>query len=894
MTLDELKVLITADASQLRNEVKHLQGYIDTFGKESGKATEGLNVGFKKDSKSANETAGSVDNVIKAINSMDSLSKSAFAAMVSSANATSTAIAGIEATSNAFGTAFSSQLISIGRAADELGIAINAITPYLINILETLMMIRNGGEELSESQQSTIDRLRSGVSGLGDALKAMGQVAQDLSGETEEVIKNTSEEIKDNVKGVEDAAAKAGENVANTIDKAANKSTEASNKIKLNWKSIAASIGNAVKKAGQFVKQHNPISKMAKSLTKLFGRLKETILSAFVFSAVSSWFYNVKDTINGYLKINKELQDNLGQLKGALLTAFQPLLDVAIPAIEKLTDSLVRAASAFASFTARITGTSVAANRKNAEAMYNQAKAYDATAKSAEKAKKATMGFDELNILSSGKAGAADTETDKTSFDFPEVDDTQLDLFKKFTDLFGKLPGFLDGLNPKIAALTQNFNDFVEKILNSDLDDSFIKTFGALGRNLTTIIQNLNWKQLGKLLVGGLNTLIRAIDEFFANVDWLGLGKGIMDSIMAIIENFDPSALMSAIATILESAIDLALGLIYNLDFGSIFNLIWDTIQALLNELINGNLVPKAAELLGAAVGAIVKWAVQLLVAQAKAVIGQWKQIFGFFKEHINAAGGDIGKGILNAIGDAFKNIGIWLWEKLIKPLVDGLFKGLGLEGGMGQFGQVAKKLWDDFVNGLKVGWEAVKNWFVKLWNSITSKVKELWKRFTDFLGKIKTTIVNIAVAIGDALKKPINAIIGGINKLISGVISGINGMIHALNRLSFDVPDWVPLIGGKKFGFNIGLLSAPQIPYLAQGGIVQQPTLAMLGEQGKEAVVPLENNTEWIDKLADRLGQQTPSRIVLELDGKELGWATIRNINSITKQTGGLPLVIA
>ena len=118
--------------------------------------------------------------------------------------------------------------------------------------------------------------------------------------------------------------------------------------------------------------------------------------------------------------------------------------------------------------------------------------------------------------------------------------------------------------------------------------------------------------------------------------------------------------------------------------------------------------------------------------------------------------------------------------------------------------------------------------------------------------------------------------------------------MIKALNRLSFDVPDWVPGIGGKKFGFNIGLLSAPQIPYLAKGGIIEQPTMAMLGEQGKEAIVPLENNTEWIDKLADRLGQQTPSRIVLEVDGKELGWATIRNINSITKQTGGLPLVIA
>ena len=526
--------------------------------------------------------------------------------------------------------------------------------------------------------------------------------------------------------------------------------------------------------------------------------------------------------------------------------------------------------------------------------MYNQAKAYDATAKSADKAKKATMGFDELNIISSGKTGAADTEADTTSFDFPEVNEGELDLFKKFTDLFGKLPGFLDGLNPKIAALTQNFNDLVEKILNSDLADSFIKTFGALGRNLTTMIQNLNWTNLGKLLVGGLNTLIRAIDEFFTNVDWLGLGKGIMDSIMAIIENFDPSALMSAISTILESAIDLTLGLIYNLDFGSIFNFIWDTIQALLSELINGNLIPKLSELLGAAVGAIIKWVIQWTVAQIKATIGQWKQIFGFFKEHIDAAGGDIGKGILNAIGDAFKNIGIWLYEKLIKPLVDGLLKGLGLEGGIGQFGQIAKKLWDDFVNGLKIGWEAVKNWFVKLWNSITTKVKELWKKFTDFLGKIKTTVVNIAISIGNALKKPINAIIGGINKLISGVVSGINGMIKALNRLSFDVPDWVPGIGGKKFGFNIGLLSAPQIPYLAKGGIIEQPTMAMLGEQGQEAIVPLENNTEWIDKLADRLGQQTPSRIVLELDGKELGWATIRNINSITKQTGGLPLVIA
>ena len=181
---------------------------------------------------------------------MDAMSKAAFAAMVSSANATSTAIAGIEAASNAFGTAFSSQLIVIGRAADELGIAINAITPHLIDILETIMMIKNGCEGLSESQQATIDRLRSGVSGLGNSLKNLGQVAQDLSGETEEVAKNTSEEIKDNIKDVGDAAKKASDDISSATNKASSKSTEAGNKIKVNWKSIAAGIGNAVKKVG--------------------------------------------------------------------------------------------------------------------------------------------------------------------------------------------------------------------------------------------------------------------------------------------------------------------------------------------------------------------------------------------------------------------------------------------------------------------------------------------------------------------------------------------------------------------------------------------------------------------------------------------------------------------
>lgn len=83
-------------------------------------------------------------------------------------------------------------------------------------------------------------------------------------------------------------------------------------------------------------------------------------------------------------------------------------------------------------------------------------------------------------------------------------------------------------------------------------------------------------------------------------------------------------------------------------------------------------------------------------------------------------------------------------------------------------------------------------------------------------------------------------------------IISGINSLIRGANHIRFDVPSWVPGFGGKQFGFNIS-----QIPMLAKGGIIAQPTQAIIGEAGKEAVVPLENNLEWLDILADKLSSK-------------------------------------
>ena len=96
-----------------------------------------------------------------------------------------------------------------------------------------------------------------------------------------------------------------------------------------------------------------------------------------------------------------------------------------------------------------------------------------------------------------------------------------------------------------------------------------------------------------------------------------------------------------------------------------------------------------------------------------------------------------------------------------------------------------------------------------------------------------------------DFVKKMINGFLGLINSLIDGV----NGLIAGLNKLHFELPSWVPGIGGKSFGINIPTI--PHIPLLAEGGVLSSGS-AIVGERGAElltvgngsaTVQPLTNN---------------------------------------------------
>ncbi len=170
------------------------------------------------------------------------------------------------------------------------------------------------------------------------------------------------------------------------------------------------------------------------------------------------------------------------------------------------------------------------------------------------------------------------------------------------------------------------------------------------------------------------------------------------------------------------------------------------------------------------------------------------------------------------------------------------------------QFGAFGHILNAFFANVQNI-WEAVKQIFTGVVDFVKSIFAGDWKAAWD-------SVIEIFGGIWDGMlayvKMPINGIIGLINLLIRGAVDGINAVIGLINNLQFDIPDWIPKIGGTTFGFNIAPITAPQIPYLAQGAVLpaNRPFLAMVGDQkhGTNVEAPLATIQE---ALANVLAQQ-------------------------------------
>ena len=186
------------------------------------------------------------------------------------------------------------------------------------------------------------------------------------------------------------------------------------------------------------------------------------------------------------------------------------------------------------------------------------------------------------------------------------------------------------------------------------------------------------------------------------------------------------------------------------------------------------------------------------------------------------ATKGDQIKAILQKVDDFLKNIFTKDWSKQFGVLGDLLNAFFKIVGGV---------------------WDSIKSIFSGIIDFIRGVFTGDWRRAWDGVKQIFSGVFNALLTIA---KAPLNAIIGVIN----GLISGVNLIIDGLNKINIKIPDWVPVLGGKNFGFNLSHLG--KIAYLAQGGILSSGS-AIVGERGPEllsmsngraVVQPLTNNT--------------------------------------------------
>lgn len=289
--------------------------------------------------------------------------------------------------------------------------------------------------------------------------------------------------------------------------------------------------------------------------------------------------------------------------------------------------------------------------------------------------------------------------------------------------------------------------------------------------------------------------------------------------------------------------------------------------------------------------------------------------------------GGGWWQSVTQAIKNAMGNVSEWVKEHIWNPL-SGAWSGLGgLVLGIGTtLLNSPANLWNlfhlDWLSGEKIvgignvlmsGASTLWGWFSAGWGSrgvgiidtLVNGASALWSGFRGGWGSrgvgIINTLVNGAATLwqrfrngwGERTVSIVNTLKNSAETLWNQFRQGWSGKTLSL-KLAFNTA-----VSGVKRAVctALGLSGWPSISFAARGGVFRNATLTMLGEAGTEAVVPLENNTEWMEvmagKLQEHMGVSGSITVPVYIGGEKLGEAVVDSINAITRRTGVSPIYI-
>lgn len=576
------------------------------------------------------------------------------------------------------------------------------------------------------------------------------------------------------------------------------------------FKTVFKALKQGVSWLNNIRKSSNGASKSVGGVTKslsFLGDMFKFMITQKLLSAIVTGAKEGMDNLAQYSgRFNTTLStllSGLTQLKNSLATAFAPILTAVTPALSQLINYLSTAITYVGKLIAALTGATTFT--KAIAVQQDYAASLDKTSEAAKKAKKSLTGFDEINALSdnsAGSTGAAGSVSPSEMFEEVPIESSILNFIKRIKAAFragdydeiGQILG--DGINSAVQKMNS-------RIRWDSVGEKVTETVKGVASGFNSLIYTVNWTMIGDTMAQGLNTVLYTLLLLVTEFDWAGLSAAFAQGLNGLvtgidwgaigtllstslitalsvlrtaISTFDWAALGSGIAEAfnnidwvgvfgelaglisdaLTGALDLILGIFRTLDWAQLGTDLWNSLVAIVENINWGDILAKLIEGISTIQYGLGAAVLGLLTGLWESLKEAWNSLKEYYKEHIEAAGGNVIQGWLNGVLDGFKNIGTWIKDNILTPWLNGFKNAFGIHSPSTvmeeQGGFVIKGLF----NGISNAWSTITEFFNQKLPELKTTLNESWTNIktdaSEAWGKIKTTVSEKWNAVKDSI----------------------------------------------------------------------------------------------------------------------------------------------
>lgn len=559
----------------------------------------------------------------------------------------------------------------------------------------------------------------------------------------------------------------------------------------------------------------------------------------------------------------KVLSEQWNTFKSVLGSSFIQVLTPVVRALNLIMEKLIVAGQYFQRFIYMITG--VKPETKGAStAISGLGNSLDDTTKKAKKTKKALEGlqsFDRLNVLDKSDGDDSDSDSGgaggmaiNDAYDFSDITTATDAIDKSFEEIDKKL---------------QQMKSLFDAAWNSNVVQSFVYAAKesiqflfdfvvAMGSALWENLQ-LTWSNI-QLDVEATLANITELWTLF----WTDLGDTINEYSQPIIDG-----MVGLFNSVWTDAVDPLIQQITKCwkDFTSILLELWKKYgKDILDDL--GEFVVKTIELFQSIWDNVLE---PIITPFLETISWLWDKHLKGLIQNIGEFIAELIDGALKIYNKFIQPIVMWLLEKLAPAWSFLTTTVIGLLGSMfGFISDIVSSIMRTLTGLIKF----ITGVFTGDWKKAWEGVKDIFKGIFDMLKSIVTTPINY-------------------------IIDVLNGLIAGLNKIKFDVPDWVPGIGGKKFGFAI-----PKIQKFENGGVLFKETYGVMGEYNNARfnpeIVSKESEmasvfdgvmSKWANKLSKSSGKLSGTLKLVDANGVALGKVVVDAIDEYSQELGYNPV---